>query len=106
MDDRSYFAKLAEDLGAAWNRFWFTPAEALPCCVLRIAVGAITAVHFLALGLDLGRWYARDGLLPPAAVRTLLTLLAGSDARHDHFSYLDVFPAGTELWIVHGAAIA
>jgi hypothetical protein len=106
MDDRSYFTRLSEDLGAAWNRFWFTPADALPCCVLRIIVGAIAAVHFLALGLDLERWYARDGLLPPAAASTLLTLLAGGDARHYHFSYLGVFPAGTELWIVHAAAIA
>lgn len=106
MDERSYFTELSEGLGSAWNRFWFTPADTLPCSVLRIAIGAIAATHLLALSPDLARWYARDGLLPPTAVTTLLNLLAGGDATHYHFSYLSVFPAGTELWIVHAAAIA
>jgi hypothetical protein len=105
MFERSYLTELSEELGAAWNRFWFTPAEALPCCVLRIAVGAIAAAHFLAISLDLERWYARDGLLPPGAVTTLQSLFSGGEATNYHFSYLSAFPAGVELWIVHAAAI-
>jgi len=106
MEDSNYFADLTEAFGRGWNRFWFTPADPLPCCVLRIATGAIAAAHLLALSPDLARWYARDGLLPPAAVSELLALLSGGDAAHYHYSYLSVFPAGTELWIVHAAAIA
>ena len=106
MPDRSYFTELTEAFGRGWNRFWFTPADPLPCCILRMATGAIAAAHLLSLSPDLARWYARDGLLPPSSVSELLTLLSGGEATHYHYSYLDVFPAGTELWIVHAAAIA
>jgi uncharacterized membrane protein YphA (DoxX/SURF4 family) len=106
MQDSSYFTELTEAIGRAWNRFWFTPADTLPCCILRIATGAIATAHLLSLSPDLGRWYSRDGLLPPGAVSTLLGLLSGGDTTNYHYSYLGVFPAGTELWVVHIAAIA
>ena len=54
--------------GGTWNRFWFTPADALPCAVLRIVVGLLAIAHFLTLGIDLERWYGHEGLLPPETV--------------------------------------
>jgi hypothetical protein len=92
-----------EAIGDGWNRFWFTPADPLPCCVLRIAVGLIAVLHFAFLRADLDRWYAADGLLTPSAVSKLLEL-SGETANH-RYSYLVHFGSG-ELWIVSAVAIA
>ena len=106
MQDRGYFSELIDAFGGAWNRFWFTPADPLPCAALRIATGAIAALHLFSLSPDLNRWYTRDGLLSPAAVSGLSNLLSGGNEANYHVSYLGVFPAGTEVWVVHVAAIA
>jgi len=94
----------SETFGERWNQFWFTPSSPLPCSVLRICVGLLVVAHFLDLGTGLNTWFARDGILPPAAVSTLLTLAEGSET-HYRYSYLGHFPSSTELWIVHGLAI-
>src|SRR5207247_1401421 len=97
------FHDLAEELGERWNRFWFTPADPLPCSLLRIIVGLIAAAHLLDAGSGLSLWFASDGVLAPAAVRRLLELTGGE--ANFHVSYLTFLPAGTELVIVHGLAI-
>src|ERR1043166_5964407 len=93
------FTDAVEDFGQRWNRFWFTPADALPVCLLRICVGVLAAVHFLAMGRGLDRWYASDGLMPPAAVNRLLELTAsGTEFR---YSYLNQIPASSGQFIIH-----
>src|SRR5436305_204175 len=96
-------SSVAEEFGARWNRFWFTPADPLSAAVLRIIVGVLAAAHFLDLGRGLSLWYASDGVLPPAAVRRLLEL-TGGDPQH-HLSYLNLFPASPALTVVHLLAI-
>ena len=55
---------VTEEFGQRWNRFWFTPADALPCSVLRIVVGLyfvkslVTKMSVMLLG----------GVLPMPAV--------------------------------------
>jgi hypothetical protein len=98
-----YFAEVAESFGRGWNRFWFTPADPVPCAVLRIAVGLLAALHLASLSPDLDRWYGRDGLLSPAAVANLLG--EGIGLSNYHFSYLGRL-SGTELWVIHALAIA
>src|SRR4051794_36878465 len=93
-----------EDFGRRWNRFWFTPADPLPCAVLRIAVGLLAVAHLLAMGPGLNVWFANDGALTPAAVKRILELPGGGGATF-HPSYLNHFPAGTGLVIVHAAAV-
>ena len=95
---------LTEEFGQRWNRFWFTPADVLPCCVLRVAVGLIAAAHFLAMGPGLGVWFANDGALNPAAVKRILELPGGGGVTF-HPSYLNYFSSGTGLYIVHAAAV-
>src|SRR5262245_59967643 len=95
-------ATLIEAFGLGWNRFWFTPAEPLPACVLRIVVGLIAAAHFASLSPDLDRWYASDGLLSPTAVQRILEL--SDEQAHYRFSYLTYFSSG-EIRAVHFAAI-
>src|SRR4051812_39295223 len=95
---------VAEEFSQRWNRFWFTPADPLPCCVLRLIVGLIATAHFLAMGGGLGVWFANDGALTPAAVNRILELPGGGGATF-HPSYLNYFPAGTGLYVVHAAAV-
>lgn len=107
MPARGYFADLTESFGSAWNRFWFTPADPLPCAVLRIAVGLLAIAHLLTLGIDLDRWYAADGLLPPASVAALseVRLADGSVLPNYRYSYLRLFTTPGQLWFIHAAAI-
>jgi hypothetical protein len=98
-----YFSDLVEAIGSGWNRFWFTPADPLPCGVLRIVVGLLAIAHLVSLSHDLDRWYSKDALLSPAAVTRLL---AESGQTQDfHYSYLGKFAAG-DIAYVHWAAIA
>jgi hypothetical protein len=98
----SYFSELAETAGSAWNRFWFTPTDPLPCSILRIAVGLLVVIHLVTLTSQLDRWYAGDGLLPPASIRTLAEArVAGHFYHPSHFDYLGT----TEIHIVHVLAI-
>jgi hypothetical protein len=102
-DSNGYFAELTSGVGRGWNRFWFEPADPLPCAVLRVAVGLVALLHLLTLGIDLEAWYGRQGLLPPEAVATLV----GNGATPNyHFSYLNYLSRPAELWIAHGLAIA
>jgi hypothetical protein len=94
---------LIDAFGRGWNRFWFTPADPRPACVLRIAVGLMAMLHFAGLGLGLDRWYASDGLLPPAAVANLLEL-TGQEAV-GRYTYLNLLQDGAQLRVVRGAAI-
>jgi hypothetical protein len=95
---------LAEEFGARWNRFWFTPAEAVSASVLRILVGVLTAVHLIDCGLGLNLWYRNDGILPPTIVSQLLELTGEGEANY-HFSYLNRIANGGALWAVHAAAV-
>src|SRR4051794_28157658 len=103
MGSETTFTDLVEDFGQRWNRFWFTPADALPACVLRICVGLLAAAHFLDVGYRLNVWYASDSAVPPTAVRRLLELTASGEEYR--YTYLDAFPASTGLFIVHGLAL-
>lgn len=99
-----YFTELADAFGRGWNRFWFTPADPAPCAALRIAVGLLAALHLASLGVELDRWYGREGLLPPPTVDMLIT--GGNlDQSHYHFTYLAPLE-GTQLAVVHALAIA
>jgi uncharacterized membrane protein YphA (DoxX/SURF4 family) len=97
-------SNLTDEFGQRWNRFWFTPADPLPACVMRIVVGALAAAHFFDLSRGLSQFYASDGILPPTAVRRLLELTSGES--NFHYSYLNGIPASTELWAIHFLAIA
>ena len=104
---RGYIADLVQAVGNAWNRFWFTPTDPLPCAVLRIAVGLLAIAHFLTLGIDLDRWLVRDGLLPRETVAAMVDVRRpdGTVQPSFHVSYLYYFNTPGQLWFVHAAAI-
>lgn len=98
----AYFSELSESTGGAWNRFWFTPCDPLPCSILRIVVGLLVVVHLLLMTFDLDRWYLTDGVLPRESVATLVQATRPGDTFHlSYFNYL----GPTEARVAHGAAI-
>lgn len=107
MSSRGYFNDLFAAFGGAWNRFWFSPADALPCSVLRIVVGLLAIAHFLTLGIDLDRWFSNDGLLPMSVVSSLVDVRRadGTIEPNYHVTYLGYFNTPGQLWFVHAAAI-
>jgi hypothetical protein len=67
----SYFNDLATTIGAAWNRFWFTPSSATTLGILRIATGLLALFAVATYLPDLERWFAEDGMLPMSLIRDL-----------------------------------
>jgi len=88
------FRELGERFGNAWNRFWFTPADPLPLCLLRVLAGSMALYLHATYTPDLLRFFGANGLLPVETVRQL---------RGDGFalSYLDYLSGGTELRVAH-----
>lgn len=53
---------------AAWNAFWFTPADPLPLALVRIAAGALLAWSSLVWLLDADAFFGVDGWQSPENV--------------------------------------
>ena len=46
---------------AAWCRFWFTPADPTPLCLMRIVAGLLALYVHIAYTFDLQALMGRDG---------------------------------------------
>ena len=53
---------------AAWNTFWFTPADPLPLAVVRICAGGLFTWASLVWLLDADAFFGMAGWLPPEDV--------------------------------------
>lgn len=51
-------------VGAAWGRFWFTPASGATFALWRTAVGVTAAAWLVAVGVDLITFFGDGGLRP------------------------------------------
>ena len=56
------------DWAAAWNAFWFTPADPLPLAVIRIATGLLLAWSCAVWLLDVDAFFGARGWLPAPQV--------------------------------------
>jgi len=102
-----YFELLGHRLGEAWNRFWFTPSDVFPCCLLRIFVGLAGLYYLMSFNSDLTVWFGPDGLVTTQTVRSLTASVPGELAASSfHFSYLNWFHSPTELRVVHVVGLA
>jgi hypothetical protein len=103
MTSASHFndASAAEDFGRRWNQFWFTPTDALGTSMLRIAIGLITAIHFISLSSQIPTWYAPTGVLSPAAVAEISKMTSGGAGYHySHFNFISSPAAAQALhWL-------
>ena len=53
--------RLMSDASTAWHRFWFSPMDPLPLCVMRLAVGAILLYTHLIWSIDLVGFFGASG---------------------------------------------
>src|SRR5947199_7765160 len=49
---------------AAWCRFWFTPADPTPLCLMRIVTGLLVLYVHVAYAFDLQALFGKDGWYP------------------------------------------
>ncbi len=90
-----YAGVCSQRFGQAWNRFWYTPADPLPLCVIRVLIAAVVVYWHATYAFDLVRWFGPHGMLPVEAI----DLLRG--AENTSFSLLDYVHSETMLWTVH-----
>jgi hypothetical protein len=99
-----YFNELSTALGAAWNRFWFTPSPATTLGFLRIATGLLALFAVATYLPDLERWFAEDGMLPMSLIRDLYRpegQILGQRSLFDYLPDAAVMPAyGISLAII------
>lgn len=100
----NYFQSLSQGVGGAWNRFWFTPADAYPLAVLRIFVGLASLAYLASHSSDLVRWFGPSGLLPIETVNQLTGATAGGVVAQrivflPSYFYLTTDPG--MLWLLH-----
>jgi hypothetical protein len=94
-----YWEDLNRSVGQSWNRFWFTPADPLPLCLLRIAVGLLALSYLVSFSGELVQMFGVDGLMSTATVTTIRGDVAGYD--WVHFSLLDLPKTTVALWTLH-----
>ncbi|MBX7167006.1 MAG: hypothetical protein K1X74_11800 [Pirellulales bacterium] len=90
-----YFRDFGRAVSEGWNRFWFTPSDPLPLCVVRLLSGCLALYYLATLTPDLQELFGPKGLLLSETVR---------EYRGDDFlawSYLDYLREPTELLLVH-----
>lgn len=58
------------DLGRAWLRFWFEPADPRPLAVVRMLTGLLGLLLAASYAADLERWFGPAGMLSADAVAT------------------------------------
>jgi hypothetical protein len=53
-------------VAAAWNRFWFTPADPRPLAIVRILTAALGLLLLWSQAADLTAWFGPEGAIPVA----------------------------------------
>ena len=60
----NYFKRLTQAFGGGWNRFWYTPSDPLPLCLIRVVTGLFALLFVFSYTADLSYFFAQGGLLP------------------------------------------
>ncbi|MFV1965092.1 MAG: HTTM domain-containing protein [Pirellulaceae bacterium] len=97
---RSYLDELRVSVGTGWNRFWFTPADPVAVCALRVLVGFAAVYFLISHAADLVVWFGRDGLLPIDTVHELVAS-APDGSPGFRWSYLFYTDSPSLLWALH-----
>ena len=59
-----YFKRLTLAFGSGWNRFWYTPGDPMPLCLIRVITGLVALLFVGSFTSDLTYFFAQGGLLP------------------------------------------
>ncbi len=93
-----YFGELYQSAAAAWNRFWFVPADPATLGLIRILAGLMLLYTHLVWSRDLAGFFGSAGRLSPEFVRAFhRTAWAWS-----HFHWIE---APAALWTIHVVAL-
>ncbi len=57
---------LADEIGATWMRYWFTPAGPWPLALVRILGGLLALALWGSYAWDLETWFGPHGMISPA----------------------------------------
>jgi len=90
-----YFRSISEQVGRAWNRFWFLPSDPLTLCVIRVLAGLIAFYSVATFTPDLIFLFGPDGLLSIESVGRM------QDQQYFSFSYFWLFDSPGALWAAH-----
>ncbi len=59
-----YLRRLTEGFGNGWNRFWYSPSDPQPLCLIRIITGLFALFFVFSYTGDLAYFFGPGGLLP------------------------------------------
>ena len=93
-----YFRELHDGSLAAWNRFWFKPADPATLGLIRILAGGMLFYTHLIWSLDLESFFGQPGWIAPETAARI------SD-RLFVWTYFDWIHSTTGLWAAHIAAL-
>ena len=106
----NYLRRLTDEIGAGWNRFWFTPTAPDTVCALCILVGLAAVYFVVSHTADLAVWFGTGGLLPRGVVEQLTGATQEGSfgprpliVRWSYFNWIDNAPL---LWTAHFAGLA
>ncbi|MEK6247704.1 MAG: hypothetical protein N2C12_05950 [Planctomycetales bacterium] len=106
MDDfsvKQYFNRLVTQFGSGWNRFWFTPSDALPLSAIRILTGLFAIYVLLTYTPDVARFFQVGGLLPLEVVQQWNGSEGFDTSALSYFSYLG---SASEIQAAHWFGLA
>ena len=90
--NETYFSRLSQRVGQAWNRFWFTPCDPFTLSVLRVLTAGVALALYLSYIPDLEQWFGPDGML---SENSMLRLRGTVPV----FSIFDFANTSTSLWV-------
>jgi predicted DCC family thiol-disulfide oxidoreductase YuxK len=94
------FRRIADRIGAGWNRIWFQDAPTTPLEISRIGIGIALLLHYILATPYLLTFWGDDGWMP----RTLLAASEDSDPlAQSIFFYLT---APWQMYVFHGLFLA
>jgi Vitamin K-dependent gamma-carboxylase len=95
------------DAWAAWNQFWFAPADPATLSMIRVLAGLMLFYTHLVWSFDLSAFFGPNGWLPPQLMHEIRQAAGGGlDAPPRLiWSYFDYIQSPAVLWAVHIAAL-
>ena len=88
----------SQQLGTAWNAFWFLPADGRPLAVIRILTAVLGLVLWSSYAADLQRWFGPEGIVSPEVMATW--------RRAYGVSLFDAATTAASLWALYGLGFA
>jgi len=97
-----YFQELTQDVGQAWNRFWFTPADPAIAGMARLVIGFLGTLYLIQFTGELVTWFGDDGLLSMSILEKITG--AGEQTLY-RFSAFYFLRTPALIWIFHFLSI-